>query len=268
MHEDNIKLVRRQSGGGCVYHDENNVNFSFIADKQLHDKNWNHQFIVDVLKNLGIGSIFSERGDMRLDEVLKRKISGSAFKEKKDTAFHHGTMLIRTDLEKLNHYIHSNKSQLESKSIQSIRSVVSNLSDVKKGVTNKVFIDAMADNFCDQGFIEIIDHSHALYRSAIEGDYLKKIKSFEWIYIETPKFLVNHSTNNFNIELTVKKTMIEKIEIDSDSLHPIVISNLCETLINTSLFDKVDENQLVDDSALEVIAWMSEFFELKTLPGV
>mgnify|MGYP000341982697 CR=1 FL=1 len=267
MFKDNIQLVRRQSGGGCVYHDKENVNFSFIADKAHHNINWNHEFIVDVLKELGVNSVFSKRGDMRLDESQKRKISGSAYKEKKDTAFHHGTMLVNSDLEKLNHYIHSNKSDLESKSIQSVRSVVSNLNDAKDGMTNKMFIDTMAKKFCDIEQIEYIDENHELYKRAIDSEYLKKLKSPQWIYEETPKFIVSERTKEFEIEMTIKKSKILEIDITSDLLHPIVVANLCETLINTSLFDERADDSFIDESALIVTEWMNKYFELQSLPS-
>ena len=97
-----IHLVRRQSGGGTVYHDPGNVNFSFISTQEEYDKTANLEIICRIMEKAGVNLSINERHDLTVnfkDEVYK--VSGSAFRLKKDKVFHHGTLLITSDRDKL-----------------------------------------------------------------------------------------------------------------------------------------------------------------------
>lgn len=270
MHEEGVELVRRQSGGGTVYHDQMNINFSFLAPKKLHDKNWNHTLVVSALKKLGVSAIFTERGDIRENGPDKCKISGSAFKEKKDTAFHHGTMLIKSDLAKLNLYIHSNKDQLESKSIASKRSVVTNLTAINPKITNDSFIYALEQEFDVLEPSTVITKSHPWFKQIIDGNYYQLLKSHAWKYLETPKFYVEESFDEFEISLEIKKTNIEAIELNHNDYHPVLLSMVSSQLLGKSLFEieSVLEQMNISDfkDAHLLSDWFNEYFELKTLP--
>ena len=102
MRRDHIYLARRQSGGGAVFQDMGNTNFTLISKKDLYDKKANTQIILNALKQFKIVASASGRNDIvvQLDDGA-RKISGSAYKEKMDRAFHHGTLLINTNPPKL-----------------------------------------------------------------------------------------------------------------------------------------------------------------------
>ena len=91
MEADGIKLARRQSGGGAVFHDLGNTNFTFLSGADEYDKERNNRIITDALARFGITAEPSGRNDIIVEG---RKVSGSAFKKKRDRAFHHGTMLI------------------------------------------------------------------------------------------------------------------------------------------------------------------------------
>ena len=84
-----------QSGGGAVYHDRQNLNFTFMSGIDVYDKQRNFEIITDSLKQFGINAETSGRNDIVVDG---KKISGSAFKLTRDRAFHHGTLLIDVDL--------------------------------------------------------------------------------------------------------------------------------------------------------------------------
>ena len=118
MIKDGVLLVRRQSGGGCVYHDLNNLNYSFITNKIHHNKDNNHKILIDALSSFEIDAFSTKRVDLFLcDNGTDKKFSGSAFKEKKDTAFHHGTLLIDSDLDRLNYYLTPKDLNVKSVSI-------------------------------------------------------------------------------------------------------------------------------------------------------
>ena len=278
MSRDKVVLVRRQSGGGTVYHDNKNVNFSFLADKSEHSKKWNHKIVTQALSNLGVKAFSTDRGDIRLKEELERKISGSAFKEKKDVAFHHGTMLVESDLEKLNLYIHSNKEGLRTKSISSIRSTVANIKESVDSIDPETFIDQLGKCFLSEysgnGQKEvIIDKDCELYNQILSSDYYSKLKQISWILKETPKFFVEEVTENFTISLTIKKSFIETIDIQNNDVHPDFLKKIEESLIYESILNigeafnslEADYLNVYKDELSLMKSWFNQFFELDAL---
>ncbi len=270
MCRDNVLLVRRQSGGGCVYHDQGNVNFSFVSDKNFYSKSWNHALVVDALGKLGVDATFTQRGDIRLTEPQNRKISGSASKEKKDTAFHHGTMLVSSDIGKLNDYIHSDKGHLESKSISSIRSVVANITQQQEHLTNDIFINSLVDVFRTKTNLvdrpEIVDEEHPLFSVINNGEYLNKLKSRKWRYEETPKFSIREKFGDYDIEMGIRKTIIEKVEVSNDLVHPLLIREIETKLTGVSLFDLKRDFDFIEPKLNELIDRITNFFDLEFLP--
>jgi lipoate-protein ligase A len=276
MFDENIDFVRRQSGGGCVYHDENNLNLSFICSKDIHDKKLNHKFIVDTLASHSISSFATERGDVRLDEPSARKISGSASKEKKDSAFHHCTLLINSNLDNLNQYIHSSKQELDTKSIASVRSVVANLNDVQE-VNQDELVDSFINGYIElYGFLgdeEIIEvtESHYLYKEIKSSSYYQKLTSNDWRYLETPKFSCHVSESLFDVDMTIKKMKIELIEIDADLVHPVLMDTFVKELIGLNLVSAKDlsvKYSLEEENKffISFADWLDDYFDLLSLP--
>ncbi|SQI34660.1 Lipoate-protein ligase A [Providencia alcalifaciens] len=125
MEQDNVRLARRSSGGGAVFQDLGNTCFTFMAGKPEYDKTISTQIIVNGLANVGIHAEISGRNDLVLEtENGPRKISGSAYRETKDRGFHHGTLLINTDLSRLANYLNPDPKKLQAKGITSVRSRV------------------------------------------------------------------------------------------------------------------------------------------------
>lgn len=116
MEEDGVKLARRSSGGGAVFHDLGNTCFTFMAGKPEYNKTISTQIILDGLSKAGIQATASGRNDLVVPLADgERKISGSAYKETKDRGFHHGTLLINADSgsinEKINYSINTSKDR-------------------------------------------------------------------------------------------------------------------------------------------------------------
>ncbi len=124
LKRDGVRLARRLSGGGAVYHDRGNLNFTFIARERLYDPAGQTETILAALRSLGIEAEPSGRNDLTADG---RKISGSAFYRSGDRRFRHGTLLVDTDLEAMETYLTPRQGKLAAKGVTSLRGRVANL---------------------------------------------------------------------------------------------------------------------------------------------
>jgi len=239
MKDDGIKLARRQSGGGAVFHDLGNTNFTFMSSKENYDKSINNQIIIKALEKFNVEAYASGRNDILVeDSEGPKKISGSAFKETKDRAFHHGTLLIDADLSKLSNYLNPDRKKLESKGIKSVRSRVSNLTTINPSISHEGLSKAIISEFfahygaeCE---IEILDNQ---FLSTVDklNTYYNTLKDWDWCFGQTPKF--NHkmeerfSWGGIEVHIDSHKGLITEAKIYSDSLHPDMVDRLTRSLI-------------------------------------
>ncbi|MCK9546869.1 MAG: lipoate--protein ligase family protein, partial [Sphaerochaeta sp.] len=126
MEEDGVRLVRRQSGGGAVYHDRGNLIFTFIGDKASATREENFDLLLSALSSLGLECELSGRNDITLDG---KKISGNAFQNTATKFCHHGTLLVRGNLAVMGDYLTPSATKLSSKAVKSVASRVGNLSE-------------------------------------------------------------------------------------------------------------------------------------------
>ena len=124
---DGGKVARRISGGGAVYHDRGNLNFTFIAPVKYYDLLKQMKVVTNALKSFGIQASLSGRNDV---EVSGRKISGNAFYFHEGKKLHHGTLLIDVDTEKIKKYLTPNAVKLSKKGVKSVESRVVNLTEM------------------------------------------------------------------------------------------------------------------------------------------
>jgi lipoate-protein ligase A len=223
MQEDGVELVRRQSGGGCVYHDLGNINFSFINWKKNHNKENNQNFLLRFFNLLNIPVRTNARGDLVLEKAEGIfKISGSAFKQKKDRAFHHGTLLFHTDLARLNSYLlaGSREKDFESKSIESVRSNVANLESF---ILLEDFVKKIK-TFEDVKSVKELRDSD-LIDQAID-EYEKKIREPVWLWGETPYFSRSLEHQSFCLDLKVKKAKIVEFKLSCSLIHASILENI------------------------------------------
>ncbi|MBN2627179.1 MAG: lipoate--protein ligase [Spirochaetales bacterium] len=234
MERDNVYLARRQTGGGAVYHDLNNTNFTFLAGLDVYDPQVGFGMISRALEKFGIESKVSGRNDMiieRGEEV--RKFSGSAFRKLNDRAFHHGTLLINSDLTRLNNYLTPHPGKLEAKGVKSVRSRVVNLAELNSAVNHDVLCDGISREF-EKTFGCTAD------RTVISRDFMEKqpgfmplydkLRSPEWLYGKTPPFTHRLEgrldMGQMEILLDVKQGIIQSGIIYSDSLHSDLVGEL------------------------------------------
>ena len=128
MAKEGITLARRCTGGGAVYHDLGNLNFSFIFPNETYDVKRQLEVIITALSNLGITAEISGRNDITVGDA---KISGNAFITRKSHSLHHGTLLVDTDFSAMAKCLTPSIYKLRKKTIASVASRVINLSSIK-----------------------------------------------------------------------------------------------------------------------------------------
>ena len=208
--EKDIWLVRRQSGGGCVYHDEGNLNFSFIVPEGTINRNKHAEILQGAFARAGIELQISPRHDLWLaDEAgTWKKISGSAFKQTKFASFHHGTFLVSSDLDKLEESLKHTIIPTSTKSIASVRSKVITLSERHPGVEI-------------QDVIDLVCHELKTIAYELDGTLLSlpevqasfhTLSSWEWLWGETPAF----EMDTLKGPLAVRKGIIEESHVHFD----------------------------------------------------
>ncbi len=140
LEEDGGYLVRRLSGGGAVFHDLGNLNFTFLVRKDNYNVDKQLEVIIEAVKSFGIPAEKTGRNDITVED---KKFSGNAFYATGDKCYHHGTILVSVDMSMLSHYLNVSRDKLISKGVESVKSRVTNLSTYSNAVTIKSMIEAL-----------------------------------------------------------------------------------------------------------------------------
>lgn len=174
-----VKIVRRITGGGAVYHDLGNVNYSFISPshKEGIDFAYFTKPIIDALSILGVDAKLSGRNDIVLSDG--RKISGNAQHSKGGRVLHHGTLLFNSDLNVLGELLNVDPEKLKSKAVRSVRSRVANISEVSDiALDVPKFIDSIKASVLNNYGAEEISVPISSEIERLE----ERNASFEWIF--------------------------------------------------------------------------------------
>ena len=179
LEEDGGFLARRLSGGGAVYHDMGNLNFTFLVRKENYDLPRQLSVIARACQALGIPAEVSGRNDIT---AYGRKFSGNAFYEHEGRCYHHGTLLIDVDMAQLGRYLSPSPAKLKAKGVSSVRSRVVNLRELRPDLTILEMARQMEQAFSQVYGLpaERIDGS-ALDAGAIEA-LRQHYASWDWLY--------------------------------------------------------------------------------------
>lgn len=221
VEKNGIHVVRRLSGGGAVYHDLGNLNFSFITKddgESFHNFRKFTEPVVNALRKLGVNAELSGRNDLLAEG---RKISGNAQFSTRGRMFSHGTLLFDSEIESVVSALNVKKDKIESKGIKSIRSRVANISEfLTEKVTIEEFRSLLLKNIFE-GMDEIPEYV------LTEKDWEKihelskeRYQNWDWNYGKSPKFNLQHShrfpVGQIDVRFEVNKGNIENCKIYGD----------------------------------------------------
>ena len=179
VEEHGIPVVRRLTGGGAVFHDLGNLNFTFIVPRARCPELDFARFVLpvaQVLRELGVPAELSGRNDLVADGC---KISGNAQCVWRDHVLHHGTLLVSADLSFMNGALRADADKLKSKGIKSVRSRVGNLSEYLPGIDAEGLARRLEDHFLGGGAAERTDFTEE-QRAGIEALAREKYRTWEW----------------------------------------------------------------------------------------
>ena len=243
----NIDVVRRISGGGAVYHDEGNLNFSFITDD---DGNSFHNFkkftepIVEALKSLGVDAEMTGRNDI---QVGNAKISGNAMVKVKDRMFSHVTLMLNSELDEVQNALKVNPAKIKSKGIKSVRSRVANISEfLEEPINIDNFKDIILKTiFGEANQVETYQLTDEDWKN-IEALSNEKYRTWDWNYGRNPKYNFEREEKFekgfVQIKLDVKQGRIEHARIFGDFFGEGDITELENALEGTlHEFDSIEE---------------------------
>ena len=220
LNRDGGHLARRLSGGGAVYHDMGNLNFTFLVAKKNYDLPKQLHVIVTACRNLGLDAQISGRNDVHIDG---RKFSGNAFFDSKGQAYHHGTLLVDVDMSRLGQYLMPSKAKLQSKGVDSVRSRVVNLKELCPDLT----IGRMQEEMLKAFQTVYGMASQALSPADLDMDYVNRLEernaSWAWNYGKSlPASFVCEDRfpwGGIQLQLQVEKGRVAAAEVYSDAME-------------------------------------------------
>ncbi|NRD78375.1 lipoate--protein ligase [Bacillus sp. BRMEA1] len=221
VENNGIHVVRRLSGGGAVYHDLGNLNFSFITKddgESFHNFRKFTEPVISALKKLGVKADLSGRNDIEVDG---RKISGNAQFSTKGRMFSHGTLMLNSEVDNVVSALKVKKDKIESKGIKSVRSRVANISEfLAEPLSMEKFRSLLIKSIFEgqENFPEYV---------LTEADWEKihqlskeRYQNWEWNYGRSPKFNLQHShrfpAGSIDVRIEVNKGHIENCKIYGD----------------------------------------------------
>ena len=268
LKKHDIKIARRITGGGAVYHDMGNVNYTFISSREKAaalDFAYFTAPIIEALRSLGVNAELSGRNDLLCNG---KKFSGNAQFSSETKILHHGTLLFDSDLSVLSDVLKVDPAKIESKAIKSTKSRVVNLkTELKRDMTADEFIGLILSFVRRKYSAEKIPVPPF---DAVEELY-KKYSSHEWIYSDR-RFLTEYTARRkkrypfgiVDVCLTLNKDVIDTVNISGDFFGMKETDELEKLLAGCGLSDDALKSRMACINVGDFISGMDNvaFIEL------
>ena len=267
--KENIALVRRNSGGGTVYHDKGNLNLTFFTPKERYNRKYNLNIITNALfRQWGLKSEINKREDIIIDGDYK--ISGTAAKLGKPNAYHHCTLLVDVNKTSLSSILERKENGIVTNATTSTRSTIKNLSDINRNIQMDKLLSAIGWEYMRTKALVLEDGRYDLlqqqkgfqYINPTENwfpgidKFISEFRSWDWNFGKTPKFTVTRTLDvpahdgkmhRLNLSLEIQNGIVEEIrmslpaglvstDFDQDAS---VISNLRGTRYNHEVTENI-----------------------------
>ena len=218
LRNDRGLLARRVSGGGAVYHDRGNLNFSLLLPREEYKEEEVYELVSTALASAGV-SVNRVGNSLFVDD---KKVSGSAFCFRGNSALHHGTVLVSTRLDRLEKYLKRGDLPVETKAVASIPAPVTNLAETAPDLTIDGVANALIETFAARyEAIPMAEDARLLDGGELRALHRKYVQ-WDWCFGATPDFKTTLETSfpwgRVKMDLTVENGHIAAIELDSEGL--------------------------------------------------
>lgn len=237
LEADGGYLMRRRTGGGAVYHDLGNLNFSFVAPYSCYDTLRQLGVVQQALKHYGLDTEVSGRNDVLCGG---RKFSGNAFARGEHNELHHGTILIRTNVEEMQRYLKPKPAKLQRHGVASVQSRIVNLSELVAEITAEGLVPVLEEAFeREYGAATRWDFDELAARPEVASKRAE-FASEKWKYGHWREFRVQRAAQfewggvEVSAEVDQAQAVISRVQIASDSLFPDAIDEAQALLTGAS----------------------------------
>ena len=269
VKEHHIKVVRRMTGGGAVFHDLGNVNYTFIGNKGSGDFRTFSEPILRVMNEMGVPAKFEGRNDLTINGM---KFSGTAQCIYKNRVLHHGTLLFSAEMSDLTAALKVNPLKFTDKAVKSVRKRVTNISEhLPKPMTVTDFIDTVMQHIRENSENAVMYDFSDEDLQAINQLRDKKYSTWEWNFGTSPKFayskLMRTSGGNVELNLNVEKGLITGIKFYGDffsqkepsEFEQFILQKKYESETIRQILEKVELNDYFRNVTIEEM--MALFFQ-------
>ena len=233
LKENNISLVRRVTGGGAVYHDLGNLNYTIVGCSEDLERDYPEytRYMLEALQKLGVPATLSGRNDILVEG---RKVSGFAKRVCKNRLMIHGTLMFNVDIDKLTQVLCPPATKLQSKGIASVRSRVANLSEFLPDITDISLFkqhleNILSNNYADQEWTLSPKDIQNIEQLAHD-----KFEKWEWIYGHSPRATLNYSKRmacgTVHIHLNIAENRINSCLFGGDFIGNLPTNELEKAL--------------------------------------
>lgn len=267
LGEEGGKLARRTTGGGAVYHDLGNLNFTFVCEKDAYDLARQTSVILEAARALGVPARFTGRNDIVTEDGAK--FSGNAFRFTKASAMQHGTLLINVEMDKLARYLAPSPEKLRAKGVESVRARVKNLSEYGAHIT----VDSMREAV-SAAFLREYGPYETLAVKDLDEAKIQRLSernaSWEWRLGATPQFDISLETRfpwgSLELFFDVEAGRIRRSAVYSDAMDEAFIALIAPVLTGARLDGSALAKRIktIENQNMELAADIGDWFSKKS----